>query len=310
MRPSPLRPTRIRNIYPLRLARLALHLIQGVATAGFVFPWVSKSRERALIRNWSEKLLRILKVELKISGLAPNPETAWNSGQPAMVIANHVSWLDIFAIQAVCPSRFVSKSEVRSWPIIGWLCEKAGTLFIARGTRADVKRINGKLSALLVSGEIVALFPEGMTTEGGRVAPFHASLLQAAHVSRARLWPVAIRYLRPDGSPNMEAAYAGDVGFGDSLRAIARQPRIIAELTFAETIAPGGATRGVLARSARERIIAALGPAADGNRLEKPGDPRAGSPTMRRPTDSRYRAQADSAPCANPAPTSDQKRVS
>ncbi len=236
-----------------------------------------------------------------------------------MLVANHVSWLDIFVIQAVCPSRFVSKSEVRSWPvpwlpILGWLCEKAGTLFIARSTRADVKRINEEMIDLLKSGEVVAVFPEGMTTEGGRVAPFHASLLHAALISDAHVRPVGIRYMRPDGSASAEVIYAGDTRFFESVRAIANQARTVAQLIFTETIATAGLNRSELARQARDQIIAALGfstasaNATDGSQLETPGDLRAEPPRASLPTGSHYQAPADSSGCEVREPTSGRKR--
>lgn len=225
-----------------------------------VFPWAARAHERALIQSWSKKLLAILGVELKIAGIAPNCDQRATLNAPAMLVANHVSWLDIFAINAVCPARFVSKSEVRSWPVVGWLCEKSGTLFIARSTRADVKRINAQIKSLLGMGEVVAIFPEGMTTAGERVAPFHASLLQAALGCNAGLWPVAVRYLRPDGSASSEAAFAGDLRFDQSLRAIAGQPRIIAELIFTDAIATAGFNRGQLSSKAHQQIVTALDP--------------------------------------------------
>ncbi len=233
-----------------------------------------------------------------------------------MLVANHVSWLDIFAILAACPSRFVSKSEVRSWPVpwlpvLGWLCEKAGTLFIARSTRADVKRINDEMIDLLKSGEVVAVFPEGMTTEGGRVATFHASLLQASLISGAQLWPVGIRYLRPDGSPCTEVNYAGETGFFESVCAIANQPRTVAELTFTETIETAGLSRSELARKARDQIIAALRLSANGlqpgSQPETLGDHQVEPPKASRPTGIHYPAPADSAACEVQEPTNGRK---
>ena len=111
----------------LRLARVGLHLARGVATAGLLYPFMSTARRREEVERWSGGLLAILAVKLEVSGGLPRA-----AAQPLMIVANHVLWLDIIAIDAVLPVRFVAKSEVRAWPLIGWLCAQAGTLFIER----------------------------------------------------------------------------------------------------------------------------------------------------------------------------------
>ena len=115
----------------LRLVRVGLHLLRGVAIAGLLFPFVSPARRQREVKRWSARLLRILAVRLHAYGDPPR------RGTPLMLIANHVSWLDIYAINAVLPVRFVAKAEVRRWPVIGWFSEKAGTLFIERARRHE-----------------------------------------------------------------------------------------------------------------------------------------------------------------------------
>ena len=179
----------------LRISRLALHFARGLVTSALVFPFVGAPQRRRTIQRWSRELLALLSVRLHVHGRPP-PEGA----RPLMVVANHVSWLDIFAINAVVPVRFVAKSEIRRWPLIGWLCAQAGTLFIRQARRRDTARINELVAAALRAGEVFTVFPEGTTTDGSSVRKFHSSLLEPALAARAAVQPVAIRYERDDGT--------------------------------------------------------------------------------------------------------------
>jgi 1-acyl-sn-glycerol-3-phosphate acyltransferase len=175
-----------------------------------------------------------------------------------MVVANHVSWLDIIAINAVLPAHFVAKSEIRAWPVIGWLSVRVGTLYIERARRRDTLRINGRLADAMRNGDPVAVFPEGTTTDGSTVLHFHSSLMQAAVQARAPVHPVAIRYTRASGGRCVEAAYYGGVSLWDTLRRVAGEPDIRAELVFLPALASHAARRHDLAREARELILRSL----------------------------------------------------
>lgn len=252
-----------------RLARLLVHLLLGGLIAGLVFPFVSNRTELRIIQRWSRRLLAILGVRLHVHGRMPGGQA------PTLVVSNHVSWLDIWVIHAVTPVRFVAKSDIRAWPGMGWLAARAGTIFIQRTRRRDTARINDAIAGVLARHERVGLFPEGTTTEGGKVLPFHASLFQPAAAAGARIVTAAIRYPGRDGGPNLDASYAGDRSLPESLRLILAQPALHAELTFAGVIEPDGQTRRELADRARELIVSALFPhAATGT----PPAPPAGHP--------------------------------
>ena len=120
----------------LRLARIVLHLLHGLLTATLFFPFFSKVRCRQEIKTWSCVLLRILRLQVHLHGTPARV-------RPLMLVANHVSWLDIFAMNSVNPVRFVAKSEIRRWPVIGLLSARTDTLFIERGRRRDTARVNG-----------------------------------------------------------------------------------------------------------------------------------------------------------------------
>lgn len=170
-----------------RLARAALHAAHGAALVAWRFPRIDEAGRQHYIGWWSAKLLRVLGLKLVTVG-APSP-------QPAMVVANHVSWLDIAAIHASAPhARFVSKADVLAWPMLGAMVRGAGTLFIERDRKRDALRVVHQVAEALQRGETVAVFPEGTTTDGHQLLPFHANLLQAAIACAAPVQPVALRY--------------------------------------------------------------------------------------------------------------------
>ncbi len=215
----------------LRLARLALHLMQGMLTIAVLFPFYSPARRNDAVKRWSQSLLNMLGVVLHVHGKIPR-----GRAQPAMLVANHVSWLDIYAINAAMPVRFVAKSEVRRWPVIGWLSANTGTLFIKRARRHDTARINHEIVAAMRNGDVVAVFPEGTTSDGSGVLRFHSSLLQPALLAQARVHPVALRFECDDGSLCVDAAYCGDKSLWDTLLLILAQPMIHARVWFLEPL--------------------------------------------------------------------------
>jgi 1-acyl-sn-glycerol-3-phosphate acyltransferase len=180
-----------------------------------------------------------------------------------MIAANHVSWLDVFAVSAVWPTRFIAKSEVRDWPVAGWIAERAGTLFVRRARRHDTGRINEIVHAALAHGDCAGLFPEGTTTMGDRLLKFHSSLFEPAVANGARVHPVAIRYVHADGSLCRAVAY-DELSFMQSVALILRQRSVVVRIAFAEPIEASGLTRRELAEIARQRIANLLAlPAAD-----------------------------------------------
>ncbi len=248
-------PPSSRFVQAWRMLRIALHLAAGGATMACVFPFASPARRRGLIRSWSRDLLQVLVVHLHVHGQPPRRSVA-----PMLLLANHVSWLDIFVVNAILPVRFVAKSEVRRWPLIGWMSERAGTVFIRRARRSDTARVNEVMSQAMRHGDPFAVFPEATTTDGTRVLKFHSSLLHPASLADAALQPVAIRYRRADGAACTEAAYDGDKSVWDTLRLLVTQPAVHAHVSFLPRIAVAGKHRRELAHAARESILRDLLP--------------------------------------------------
>ena len=233
------------------LLRVVLHLFQGLATCALVFPLAGPAMRERRIRNWSRKLLAICGVQLVVKGAI--------SDSPALIVCNHISWLDIFAVNTCRPCRFVAKSDIRDWPLLGWLCDRAGTIFIARGRQRDVRRIFQGLVQSIHAGERVAFFPEGTTSLQGTVLPFHANLFEAAIDADVPVQPYALRYLDRSGKPHPAVDYVGETTFVQSILTILRHRDITAELLVLPAMPSAGAHRRELAVAAHDAIAGALG---------------------------------------------------
>ena len=131
-----------------RLARLFVHLFAGLAACALVFPWAGPGRREGVTRRWSRQLLRIGGVSVEQTG-------ATEALARAMIVANHVSWLDVWLILSVHPVRFVAKSDIAGWPLAGWLVRQAGTIFIERARRSDTARINRTIEEVMQRPEAV-----------------------------------------------------------------------------------------------------------------------------------------------------------
>jgi len=233
-----------------RVPRILGHLLHGLATIWFVFPWLEAHARRMRIRRWSRRLLHLLSVDIRMTGALAHPNV--------LVVANHVSWLDIFALHAVGPVRFIAKSEIARWPLLGSLVRGVGTLFIERHRRRDTHRVAREMAAALAGGDIVAVFPEGTVTDGTRVLPFKGSLLQPIVDARGTIQPVAIRYRTPAGERSAAAAYH-DVAFLGSFWRICGERALVVELVATPPLAATGRHRRELAAEAEAAVRAALG---------------------------------------------------
>jgi len=178
----------------------------------------------------------------------------------ALLVANHVSWLDIFVINAALPAAFVSKEEVRRWPVIGWLAAKNDTVFLRRGSRGHARLINEEIAAILGRGKLVAVFPEGTTTDGRSLLHFHAALLQPAIACGHPVQPLALQYRTPDDRFSRAPAYDGELSLGECIANIIAAPRTVARITVAAPITTAdGADRRTLATRTRAEIATVIG---------------------------------------------------
>jgi len=235
-----------------RLFRLVVHVLHGIWVAAREFGAATEAQRCAHIQWWSAKLLRLLGIALKVEGRFANG--------PQLLVANHVSWLDITAVHAVCPqARFVSKSDVRAWPVLGWLVGKAGTLFIERENKRDALRVVHQMAEALRQGDTVAVFPEGTTGDGQGLLPFHANLLQAAVATGTVTQPLALRYTEPGHAVSPSAMWVGDTTLVQSLWRIVTTPGIAVQVQVLAPQDPAGLERRALAALLSRRIANALG---------------------------------------------------
>jgi len=252
------------------VTRIVIHAARAVLILRLLYPRATPERRRALMQGWCVKLLAILNIQTQVEGDPP-----LRGENAAMVAANHVSFVDIMLISSVCPTRFVAKSEIRAWPLAGWIADRAGTLFIRRDQMRDMARIDARVREVMAEGDCVGLFPEGVTTEGDELKKFHTSLFEPAVANNAHVHPTAIRYEHPDGTLCREMSFIGDRTFGESIALILRQPKVRARIMFAPVVETAGVPRRDVAKAVEARVASLLGLEPWGMAPKKPADPPA-----------------------------------
>ena len=171
-----------------RLLWALAHIVGGMWTILTVFPKLGQNEKEARVHAWAQAMLQGVGIELAVQGVPV-------AGGPALLVANHLSWLDIVVMHASRYCRFVSKSDIKHWPLIGTLAAGAGTLYIERKSKRDAHRVVHHMVERLQLGEVLAVFPEGTTGDSISLRPFHANLLQAAISADAPVQPMALRFI-------------------------------------------------------------------------------------------------------------------
>ncbi len=234
-----------------RLSRAVLHGLRGLAIVVLLFSRLDKPARYRHIQRWSAVMFKRLGMTLEVRGV-------FKPGAK-LVVANHVSWLDILAVHAVCPeARFVSKADVRAWPLIRHLIDAADTLYIERERRRDALRVVHQTAEALQRGDTVAVFPEGTTGPGPELLPFHANLLQAAIAAEAAVQPVVLRYADARQAFSDAAAYIGDTTLTQSLWMLAQGEQMTIHVTVLPPQGSRHADRRALADRLRGQIDAVL----------------------------------------------------
>lgn len=234
----------------VRLLRGGWHIMVGLWTIYVRFPQLSPTHREAHIQVWAQRLLALWGIRLVVKGM-PAP------GGPMLLVANHISWLDIVVMHAARHCRFVSKSDVRRWPLVGTLATGAGTLYIERESRRDAMRVVHQMADALKNGEILAVFPEGTTSDGVHLLPFHANLIQAAVSAHAPVQPVALQFVdAATGQPSLAPCYIGDDTLLRSIWRTLTSPGVEAMVTFGEPEQAAGRDRRTWANDLRERVAA------------------------------------------------------
>ena len=201
-----------------------------------------RKRHKAILNFWSRLLCRICGLKLQLKGKIHK--------NPVLIVANHVSWIDIPVIHSFKLAGFVAKEEISRWPILGRVVKSGETLFIARGKHESRKQVLQLINARLNAGRSIALFPEGKATDGEYLGNFHRQLMQAAIETQVPIQAVAIKYIKKDGSRNRKIGFKKHETFIENVIRTLSLPKCTVELNFCEIID----TRG---KSARESALIA-----------------------------------------------------
>ena len=211
-----------------RLLRIVKHILTGLWIVSLRMPRLATAHQNAQVQAWALEFLRHAGIALEVRGQPP-------VGGPVLLVANHLSWLDIPVMHAAHYCRFVSKSDIRDWPLIGSLATAAGTLYIERNSRRDALRVVHLMRDALQAGEMLAVFPEGTTGDGRVLLPFHANLLQAAISADSPVQPVGLRFVdKSSGQTSYAPSYTGDETLIGSIWRTLSAPPLVAVVQYGE----------------------------------------------------------------------------
>ena len=235
----------------VRMARLLAHALAGLWTLHYRFGSMAVAQQQMAVQLWAQGVLRIMGIGLQVHGRA-------HPG-PVLLVANHISWLDIVVMLAAHYCRFVAKSELKAWPLIGPLATAAGTLYIERSSSRDALRVVHHMAERLQAGDVLAVFPEGTTGDGVAVLPFHANLLQAAIAAQAPAQAVGLRFVNAWGQPSFAPCYIGDDTFVGSVWRTLCARGLVVHVAFAAADMSQGRNRRDWATDLRAQVMAVRG---------------------------------------------------
>ncbi len=239
----------------IKYLRLLVAFAKAFAILWFKFPRASREQKLAHIQAWSRHVLEVMGIRLNI---APSSTFIWPN-KTQLLVANHVSWLDVLVIQALQPCVFVAKSEVRHWPVVGSMAHACGVVFVDRSAASSARKMVDDVGSALHHGYCVAGFPEGTSSEGHDVSLFHANLFEAAIHRDVAVLPLALRYTDArTGSFCLKAAFVGDIGFIESLHQVMGTSHLAVGVQIGKTLSPQGHSRRTLAHLSHRSVLSQL----------------------------------------------------
>lgn len=216
---------RLIKIIPLII--MAYLLAEAFLICTVLFPFLSSKTQKKYIRKWSERVTSTFDISIKIV----NPSNLRNL-EGCLIVANHVSWIDVQVIHTIFECKFISTSEILSLPVIGRLAKAAGSLFIdLTKPKKSTYLISQDMVKSLSNNEAICAFPEATSTDGKDVLPFKSSLFQPAINASAPICPIALRYLDANGQPSEKLGFYGEMTLLESMIATLCSGPNVAELT-------------------------------------------------------------------------------
>ena len=224
------------------------HAVHGFWIIKTQFPKMDVAARQARVESWSAHMLRIAHIELVVTGQLPQ-------AGPLLLVANHISWLDILVMHAAKHCRFISKSDIQGWPVVGTLADGGGTLYVERTSRRDAHRMVATMADRLRAGDLLAVFPEGTTSDGRGLKPFHANLIQSAIDAGAPIQPVGLSFIDvATGLFSLAPAYIDDDTLVGSVWQTLTAPPFKAMVTFGEPQTADGRGRREWAAALEQEV--------------------------------------------------------
>lgn len=233
-----------------RVIKLIWHFFLGLLKLCLFSKFYTESDKETFVRSWSSKLLKLLDIRVVIQGKEP---TQFNN---TLLVANHISWLDILIIFTTVKPRFVAKKEIASWPIVGMIAKLGDTIFIERENKRSITQVNVLIAKALQEGHCVAVFPEGKTSLGISVEPFKSSLFDAVFNSNGHVLPIALQYLDSNLSMTTRPSFAGNITLFRSVWNVLTCYKLTVNISFEQTLpAKQFLDRSNLAIASRQKIL-------------------------------------------------------
>jgi len=234
-----------------RYVRLIAAFVNAYWILWFRFPKMSREQKLREIQQWSQNILKVIGIHLQTT----QRDTHCVIPPARLLVTNHVSWVDILVIQALQPSVFVAKEEVRQWPVIGSLAKACGVVFVNRNSMLASRRMVDEVANAMHHGYQVACFPEGTSSDGQDVKTFHANVFEAAIQRQSTVQTMAVRYQHAvTGELCTEAAFTGDMGFVGSLRQVLRTTPITVTVSLGPCLSAQHHSRRTLAQISHQNV--------------------------------------------------------
>ena len=235
----------------LKLLRVLKWVCIGYWRVKTRFHQFTEPQRARAVEEWSRHMLHAMGIDVRVKG---HPAKG-----PVLMASNHISWLDILVIHGACHCRFVAKSEIKHWPLLGAMTAGGGSLFIERSSNRDALRVVHQMAAALQQGDVLGVFPEGGTGDGDTLLPFHANLLQAAIAADAPIQPIALQFLEAKtGVKSFAPCYHADDTLLGSLWRTLCAPPLLAQVRYGEAQYAEGKSRREWAASLQADVAQLL----------------------------------------------------